>query len=150
MFGFIFGTLCLGGLFALMFGHRRGFRHGHRCGHHGRFGRFGLHAALEHLDTTPGQEKAILAALDELQDAAAEVRSNFGSSRKDLGAAIRAERLDEEALGSLLARYSSELSDLGGKAIVALARIHDVLDDQQRKRLARLVEAGPFGFVGLR
>lgn len=149
MFGFLFGTVCLGGLFALLFGHGRGLRRGRHC-RRGRFGRFGLNAALEHLDTTPGQEKAILAALDELRDGAAEVKRDLSDSRKDLGAAIRADELDEEALGALLGRYSANLSELGAKATVAVTRIHEVLDSEQRKRLARLVEGGPFAFAGFR
>ena len=80
MFGFLFGAACLGGLAALLF--RRNHHHHGTCGHGhgGRFhrGRHFLYAAFERLDTTPGQEKAVTAAIDE-----------FTYGLADRGASIR-------------------------------------------------------------
>jgi Spy/CpxP family protein refolding chaperone len=161
MFGFLFGALCLGGLFALIKGRRYGFhsgwhhRHhfghgGHGCSRHG-FGRFGLNAALDHLDTTPGQEKAIVAALDELRDEAWDLRSKVLESRRTVGGAIRGERLDDAALESLVARHTSDFAAFGARTIAALGKVHEVLDPEQRKRLARLIESVPgWGFAGMR
>jgi Spy/CpxP family protein refolding chaperone len=160
MFGFVFGALCLGGLFALIkgrrygFHHHRGWHHRHHFGHgcHRRgFGRFGLHFALDHLDTTPGQEKAIMAALDDLHDEASDLRSRVFSSRRTIGEALRGERLDESALESLVAQHTSDFAAFGARAIAALGKVHEVLDPEQRKRLARLIESGPgWGFAGMR
>jgi len=66
MFGFIVGAACLFGLVRVL----RHARHGH-FGHHGPFGRFRggfgprmmLRGLFERLDTTPGQEKVIAAAI---------------------------------------------------------------------------------------
>ncbi|HEY3496143.1 MAG TPA: hypothetical protein VGK73_15700, partial [Polyangiaceae bacterium] len=59
MFGFLFGSICLIGLFVVISRSRRwhGFgrhRHGYR---HGFGPRAALHGLLERLDTGPGQEK---------------------------------------------------------------------------------------------
>jgi len=153
MFGFIFGALCLGGLAALFMHRPRGFHRGRGCSgyrHHG-FGRYGLNAILERLDTTPGQEKAIIAALEELRDEAGETRAKFFASRRELGAAIRAEHFDAGPLEDMLGRHVADLSELGSRAIQSLSRIHEVLDKEQRARLARMIEHGPgWGFSGVR
>ena len=155
MFGFIFGALCLGGLFMVMKHHGHGFHHGHGhgCGHGHRgrgFGRHGLYRALAHLDTTPGQEKVIVAAVEELKDDASDLRSKVMASRQAIGSAIRGESLDEAALESLVAQHTSDFAAFGARAIAALAKIHEALDPEQRKRLARLIESGPWGFAGMR
>lgn len=162
MFGFVFGAMCLAGLVALLTRGPHAFHHRRRCYHDGEhfgpcgrrhrgFGHHGLHAAFHHLDTTPGQEKAIRAALEELRDGAAELRDKVFASRKDVGAALRDDRLDEGVLEELLARHTTDLAELGARAIAALRKIHEALDPEQRRRLARLVETGPrWGFAWMR
>ncbi len=146
MFGFLFGALCLGGLAAMVF--HRPHRFGGHC-HHGHHGhgrglrRFALHRALERLDTTPGQEKVIVAALDELTDAARHARSKVVASRGEVAAALRGEHFEAATVDAVLARHAEDVAGLGSAARSALAKIHEALDPEQRKRLAGWIEAGP-------
>lgn len=160
MFGFVFGALCLGGLFAVLGGARHGHHH-HHCGGHGwrgghrwrrgrGFGRSALYTAFEHLDATPGQEKVIQAVLDELKDDTASLREKLTATRQSVAAAFRAEHLDEAALESLVAQHTSDMASFGARVIGALGKVHEALDPDQRRHLARLIESGPFGFRGAR
>ncbi|HWA73692.1 MAG TPA: periplasmic heavy metal sensor [Polyangiaceae bacterium] len=145
MFGFLFGAACLGGLAALLF---RRHHHHYGCGHghgHGRFhrGRHFMNAAFERLDTTPGQEKAVVAAIDEFRDSARAVRQKVMASRGDVAAALREERFEPERVRAVLSRNAEEVATLGDAGAQALAKVHEALDPEQRKRLARWIESGP-------
>lgn len=148
MFGFLIGALCLGGVFALAFRgrHRRygfgrgGCHHGHGPLHRGG-GSF-LYAAFERLDTTPGQEKAIVAALDELRDSAKGIKSRVASSRGEIAEALRQDRFEPERVEQAVSRHGEELNQLATVSATTLAKIHEALDSEQRKRLARWLESG--------
>lgn len=149
MFGFLFGAICLGGLASMLFHGPHHHHHGHygRCGRGfgGRWGRrhFGINMAFDRLDTTPGQEKAILAALDELRDSARGVRAKVVSSRGDVADALRAEHFDTERVHTVVARHAEDFATLGNALTSTLAKIHEALDLEQRKRLARWLDSGP-------
>src|SRR5690242_3405569 len=103
MFGFFIGSACIAGL-AMMAARRRHHGFGHGFGHrHGRggFRRRFLYGILDRLDTTPGQEKVILAALDDFRDGAREARRGMDDIRKDVAEAFRAETFDEASLAAL-------------------------------------------------
>ena len=114
MFGFLFGTLCLIALIVLV---RRGrWGHGHGCGYgRGRWrhgpGGFGsrwlVRGLFERLGTTPGQEKAVVAAMDELREALGGQKVEWNLSRKDLAQALRVERFDARAQLEKLANLMS-------------------------------------------
>lgn len=148
MFGFLFGAICLGGLASMLFHrpHHYGYgRHGH-CGRGFRRrwgGRYGINMAFERLDTTPGQEKAILAALDELRESARGVRAKAASSRGDVADALRGEHFDSERVHNVVARHAEDFATLGNAVTTTLAKIHEALDPDQRKRLARWLDSGP-------
>ncbi|MFZ5895730.1 MAG: Spy/CpxP family protein refolding chaperone [Myxococcota bacterium] len=147
MFGFFFGAICLGGLAALLFSrphHRFGHR-GHCGGFGGRYGRgrYGINMAFDRLDTTPGQEKAILAALDELSESARGVRSRVASSRSDVADALRSDHFDSDRVHNVVARHAEDFATLGNSVTATLAKIHEALDPEQRKRLARWLDSGP-------
>jgi Spy/CpxP family protein refolding chaperone len=170
MFGFLVGTACLIGLFSVVrhgrrFGHcghvgygggyegfRRGWgRHGqHDWGWRGDSGRpFFLRSIFERLDTTPGQEKAILAALDELKETARAAKGEMRGARSELAQAMRTESFDEVALGGATARVEGVVDTARKAGIAAFAKIHQALDDRQRQKLADIIESGPgFGRWG--
>jgi hypothetical protein len=160
MFGFILGTACLVGLFWVIRGGRRfgghcgGGWHGRRHGgrhdwhdevHSGRWG-FGRRAILrwlfERLDTTPGQERVIRDAVENFVDSAIGARREVESSRADVARAMRAESFDAESMGEAFGKHDNVLSDLRKSAVEQLAKVHEILDDKQRARLAELIEQG--------
>lgn len=152
MFGFVFGTACLIGLIWLL---RRG-PHGHGgrvCGRPDWGDRNGWRSGprawtrwlFERLDTTPGQERAIRAAVEDFVDRADRARREIGASRADVAQALRADEFGAEALGEALGKHEGALSDLRRAAIDGLAKIHDALEPKQRARLAELIESGAAG-----
>jgi hypothetical protein len=161
MFGFILGTACLIGLFWVLKGGRRFGRGGHSCGrrwhgqdswhdsaHEGRSGRwgFGRRAVMrwlfEKLDTTPGQERVIRDAVENFIDQAMGARREVESSRADVARAMRGESFDAESMGEAFGKHDNAMSDVRKAAVESLAKVHEVLDDRQRARLAELIEQG--------
>lgn len=104
------------------------------------FGRRALHFLFERLDTTPGQEKEIRGAVEELWDKAAEMKRERRASQEDVAQALRSEEFDEELFGNLFSRHDERLRDMQKAFADAFARIHGVLDTEQRERLARWLE----------
>lgn len=175
MFGFFVGTVCLIALFVVL---KRGRRWGHggRCGHGyggwhghhghhgwgppgahegderprpgGRWSRYGLRWLFERLDTTPGQEKVISEAAEEVFTAVRAARGEVGDTRKDLGRAVAADDLDLDAIGSAWARQDEKLATVREAVTGALAKVHDALDERQRKELARILGEGGFRGFG--
>lgn len=152
MFGFLMGTACLVGLFWVLKGPRHfghgchgfGSRSGHERfdGRRGFGGRAFLHWLFERLDTTPGQERVIRAAADDLFDRVWAARREVDDSRKDVARAVRAESFDAEAMGEAFAKHDSAMAELRKALIDGLAKAHEALDERQRQRLAELIESG--------
>jgi hypothetical protein len=126
--------------------------HGHGPGPRGWRGRgFGERAALrflfERLDTTPGQEKVIIEAYEEIKDPLKQGREGFGAIFGDLAKAMRAGEFDHTAVAETWMKQDKSLEQARIAIAAALARVHDALDERQRKILAELLESGPgFGF----
>jgi hypothetical protein len=140
-------------------GHHGGW-HGGPHGHHGYGGWddedddfgpwggrgrgfFGLRAIFSRLETTPGQEKVIKAALDELRTKARAVKDDARGMRGDLASALRGESLDAETLGTIASRASGAVDALRDASIGAVLKVHEVLDERQRGIVADLLESGP-------
>jgi uncharacterized membrane protein len=98
---------------------------------------------FEELDTSPGQEKEIKSALDEFFGGARAVRDDFRNSRSEVAEAMRGSYFDENRMGEWFARQDDGLDKLRRAVVGALARIHAVLDETQRQRLADLIARGP-------
>ena len=162
MFGIIIGTLCLFGFIAVWrrrhgwgwhaYAHRHAYGHG--CGpgrgahHAGRWGwrrHAGLYGVFEELDTSPGQEKAIRSALGELRGAITAFRPQLLDARQSIAAALTAEPFDAAALEQSFEGRLAQASSVSSALAAAVAKIHEALDADQRKRLARLVGALPYG-----
>jgi hypothetical protein len=146
MFGFLIGTASLVGLvWVLSHGHgRHGYGHAH-CWH--RRGPHHLYGVLARLDTTPGQEKVIRSAVDDFIDSLRERARLLRQSAEDIGRAVRTEKLDEALLDDVFARHDQVLVELRRDAVAALGRVHETLDEGQRRKLARLIEShGGYGW----
>src|SRR5580692_2500158 len=125
MLGFVIGTLCLIGLIKTLRWGRRHGGGGCGYGRHGGFGRRGwgggggeygdhgggwgggwggggwggpsvfLRMLFQRLETTPGQEKVIVAAYEEMREAGQKARGEIKASRADVAKAMRSESIDE-------------------------------------------------------
>jgi len=149
MFGFIIGTLCLIGLVRVVARGRWGRRYGgyYRHGHHGGYGRRGaLNAVLARLDTAPGQEKVIAAAVYDFIGHARETGREVRDTRKAVADALRAEHLDEGRLNEVFGRHDAALDQIRRAGVESARRVHEALDERQRKILGDLVENGFYGF----
>jgi Spy/CpxP family protein refolding chaperone len=157
MLGFLFGTVCLIGLIKVL---RRG-RGWHGYGHYGHHGhgygpsagsggprRWFLRSVFERLETTPGQEKAIVAALDELRENRKVLRVEAEQTRGDLGRAVAGGLIDDSTLEETFARHDRQLAQLRVSFVEALKKITEVLDERQRKQIAGLLDGGFGGWRG--
>ncbi|MEO7095230.1 MAG: hypothetical protein ABI175_18360 [Polyangiales bacterium] len=151
-------------------GHGGGWRHGGGWGHchHGsweergggdveerhsaRSGRgpkqFILRRLFERLDTTPGQEKVIAAAYDEIRDAVHTAKQGWKASRGDVAKAVRSESFDAVHLGEVFGKHDDAIDGVRKAFVGAMQKVHDALDERQRSVLADLIESGPFGGFG--
>ena len=145
MFGWIIGSVCLVALVATVKRHRYrrygypGVHYGPRRGLRGRGIMRGLFYQLE---TTPGQENAIVAALDEAFARLRNLKGDLHGTRRELGALIGSDTLDRAALEALIARQRTQLDTASSELVCTLERIHEVLDDSQRRELGALIAEG--------
>ncbi|HEX4477215.1 MAG TPA: periplasmic heavy metal sensor [Polyangiaceae bacterium] len=151
MFGFFVGTVSLIGLAAMAFRGRRhryahgmhGMHRGMRYGMHRGFRRRALYYVLERLDTTPGQEKAILEAIDGFTERARAAADDARETRKDVAEAFRADAFDRGSFAALFDVHVDAATALRDEFAKTVATIHEILNERQRQRLADLLETGP-------
>ena len=130
-------------------GHRGWGRHWGGGGHRGGIGgSFWLRMLFARVDTTPGQEREIRAAIEELRDRAKDAKSGMLDTRESLGKSVAGETFDDAAFEAVSARVDATSEKMKDALASALKRIHAVLDPKQRERLADLVSRGAFGRWG--
>lgn len=95
------------------------------------------------LDASPEQSRVIRNEVDGFMDSTKELRRELRLSRDDIGRAMRGDSFDEEVMGETFGRQDDRIREIREALVGALARIHDVLDERQRRRLAELLETGP-------
>jgi len=126
MFGFVIAGVSLAGLVYLAARRRR-------------YGGYGAYWAFRRLDTSPGQEKVIRTAFSEARDLMREYRKNNRGAKEELGPILEAEQLDERAIDSWLDQRRRSLEELKPQLVAIAKKIHDVLDPEQRKKVAHFV-----------
>ncbi len=159
MFGFLIGTACLIGLVKVI-RHGRGWGYG-GCGggpgfvRGGRWGRGGfgprwmLRRLFERLETTPGQEKVIVEAIDDVRETASKFRDEAKKARADVASALRGEAFDQTRMKDVFTRHDTLLEEVRRSVLVGFSKIHEALDERQRRELASILESfghhGPWG-----
>lgn len=159
MIGFIVGTLCLVALIATVRRHSyarygyygpcaRGYGYGPPWREYGpRHGpRSLLRELFVRLDTTPGQEKAIVALLEHARDKAYQSKRALYETRKQVAALLGSDVLDKNALTTLLEQPQVELGRLSHELADTLSAVHELLDDRQRRALGELIADGSLGY----
>ena len=159
MLGIIFGTLCLVALVATVRRRRHGYfayapawhaalHDAHDAPWQPRFhpralGRRNLLRALfARLDTTPGQEKAIVALLDAARERARGSRGELREVRREVAAVLGSDVLDRDALEAALVRPRQLANALQQELVTLLTAVHEQLDDKQRRVLGELLADG--------
>lgn len=151
MLGFIFGTACLIGLFAVLRRNRSPFSPffgAHRRGSH-PFGAWSPRSSflidhlVDELRVSPAQEKVVREALDRLHKVAREARDNLRTARAATATAMRADQLDPNAMSEAIAQGQLAHDRLRDAGLDALTQVHAVLEPEQRKRFADLIANGP-------
>jgi Spy/CpxP family protein refolding chaperone len=137
MFGFAFAFACLASFVMIQRGgphrHRRFRRHRHH--HHGR-GPWGA------LRARPEQRDALADVMKELRDELEPLRETLGRSRTAFADALRGDDPAPPAVDAAFESYEDALKTAQRACGDAFAKIHAILDPEQRERLARALERG--------
>jgi hypothetical protein len=157
MLGFIIGAACAIGI-AKAIRRRRAYSGqfgygGAPCGPGGGYGmswrgprsrgmRWVLRSFFERLETTPGQERVILAAFQELRENRGVVRDELKQTRADLARAVESGLIEDATFEETFARHDRLLAQLRVSFTEATKKICETLDEPQRKHLARWLERG--------
>lgn len=145
MVGYVLGGIALVGVAYLM-GRRRGWRRSMYRGY--SFGpRSWLRGVFYRLQTTPGQEKEIVAAVEDLVENWKKMRGEVKTWKDEVSASLKGDQLDEARLQQLFERQRGEVEPLQAAFSRTLSRIHEALDGEQRKQFAELVAAGPRAYT---
>lgn len=158
MLGFIIGGIAAIGLIKLMRRHHAGFGcagpygGGYRGVHGPGFGAvrrgFGpkwmLRTLFERLQTTPGQERAILAALERLRENRSLLRDEIRQSRDDVASAVEGGLIDDAMLEETFHRHDRFLAQVRVSWVETLKTISETLDERQRKELGSLIRGRRF------
>jgi hypothetical protein len=75
-------------------------------------------------------------------------RGEMQKSREDVARAMRGPSFDEPVMGELFARHDAALETIRRAVVGALAKVHEALDEEQRKRFASMIERAG-GFRGM-
>ncbi len=144
MFGFLIGTVSLIGLIKVV-------RHGRGWGAHGSRGgprRWMLRRLFERLDTTPGQEKVILEAVEQLEQNGRAAKEAFFGGRVDIGRAMRGEHFDTTAVNEAFEKQQAAVDAFKKTVLENMQKIHEALTPEQRQAAGNLIENGPRALHG--
>ena len=136
MFGFLIGTLSLIGLIKVVRGGRGWGGHGSRGGPR----RWMLRRLFERLDTTPGQEKVILEAVEQVEMNGRAAKDTFLEGRVDLGRAMRAEHFDTAGVNEAFEKQQASVDALRKAVLGNLQKIHEALTPEQRLAAPRRLQ----------
>jgi Spy/CpxP family protein refolding chaperone len=130
MFGYAFAVACLAALFVVQ---RRGHHHGHRHRHHRR-------GPWRAIDARPEQRDALAGVMRELRDELEPMREILGRSRSAVAEALRGDDPAPAAVDATFEMHKEAL-DAAQRALGdAFAKVHAILDPEQRERLAKMIE----------
>ena len=172
MLGFVFGTACLVGLFAVVGGRRRNACGGGRWGHGGPWGHPGwrqrgdgprgpweegpmadgprgdgfaraLGEVLKRrLRIDDEQEGIVDHALADLRAALKDLAAAVKDTRAPLATAFRGEKVDDGSIAAAFGSHDESLARARRDVVSALKQIHAVLTPEQRAQAADWLAAG--------
>jgi len=155
MFGFIFGTACLIGLVKVArrggcgggYGYYGG--HGHWGRGRGGYGQSWMLRGLSYrIGATPGQEKVIGEAFENIRNAFSKIHDEKDKARRDVATAFKQETFDHGPMKDAFTRADGILEEIQRSILVELSKVHEALNPEQRKQVADLLENGFSGGWG--
>jgi len=90
----------------------------------------------------PGQERAILQALDRLAESRGMMRDELKQTRADVARAVESGLIDDATLEETFARHDRALAQLRVSIVEALKTSTEALDERQRRELAAIIARG--------
>lgn len=160
MFLFFFAAGALGFFAARRWHYAFGYGHGWHRGRRRGFGhdrggpwslfqrfrearrRFFMRRLFEELDTTPGQERAIVRSVDTFTEHLEIGRDELRGARRQFAQALGGDVFDESALKGVLERVDDVVAKTKAELTRTLQEIHTNLDGRQRQQLAELIAEG--------
>jgi len=110
---------------------------------------FLMRGLFSRLQTTPDQEKVIRSAFDKVRETLHEARGEWRDT-SELSSLLRSDTFDRTAAEGLSGKADASFAKVRVVIVEALAQIHEVLDDRQRRILADIVESRGGLFRGFR
>jgi Spy/CpxP family protein refolding chaperone len=107
-----------------------------------------LRRLFQRLDTTPGQEKVISEAFEELQEKVRAVREELLRGRGTFAKATRGEAFDTESVREQFEKQQGAFEELKKAVVAGMQKIHEALTPEQRAIAGDLIEFGPRGMGG--
>jgi len=99
-----------------------------------------LYWLSDRLQATPGQERAIAAALERVLAAKEKARGDLAKVGAALARELRSPQLDRDALQREVSQAHGELVHVEEAVLDAASEIHEALEPEQRRRLAELLD----------
>lgn len=139
-------------------GHHHGHGPGFGPGFGRGFGRWGgggfgdgflMRGLFSRLETTPSQEKVIRSAFEKVRETMREARHEWRDT-SELSTLLRGDTFDRTAAEGLSGKADASFAKVRVVIVEALAQIHEVLDDRQRRILADIIESRGGLFRGVR
>lgn len=126
--------------------HHEGKGHG---GGEGRGSRLGLHHLLEGVDLRADQRDAVMQLHKEAMADRSTLEATTKAYRDELAKGVRSGSFDSATLDKLLAKTADDLAALPPVHVKMLARLHAILDKNQRAQVAEKIAAmQPMGMHG--
>jgi len=126
--------ILLGSLFLFLAGALAFSRH-HR--------HFGWRRLISKLDASPAQERALRDLLHSTREQLRQLHVDARSLREEVGEAVRAERFDQARFSGAEAKVDEKFRQAMGIIRNTLEQMHEVLDTQQRAKVAHWLTSGP-------
>jgi hypothetical protein len=110
-----------------------------------------MRSLFERLETTPGQERAIAASLEQLRSNRQALRDELKLTRQDIAQALESGFVHDGSLEETFARHDRLLAQLRVSFVEAMKSVVEALDEKQRKELAALLtrRTWPFELDGV-
>jgi Spy/CpxP family protein refolding chaperone len=101
-----------------------------------------LYRVFESLDATPAQERELRTLADDAHEKLHALRPRAGELRTAVAEAFGADAIDEAKLADVEIRMTDTAREASQILRDTLAKAHALLDEGQRKRLARFMSGG--------